>query len=110
MKFSSFVYTEYLEKYNKEDISLKIVDIGCGNCEDSIFFYDKNNIVFSIDENCNSDNSELIIIKKDPEEVLFSKKLKTVFDVFYIKDFLNTLPYEKSQKILDYYFKSLVLH
>ena len=31
-QFSQFIYQDFLKKYNDDSISLKIADIGCGNC------------------------------------------------------------------------------
>lgn len=49
--FSSFVYESYIEKYNKDNIYLNILDLGSGNCRDTIFFSSKKNVCYGLDIN-----------------------------------------------------------
>ena len=54
--FSFFVYKNYVEKYNKDNIHLKILDLGSGNCRDTKLFSSKKNLCYGIDINGVLDN------------------------------------------------------
>ena len=99
--FSDFVYSNYIKKYNKDKISLKILDLGSGICRDTVFFHSKGNICIAVDINgvldYESDNCKLI--KKDVLSVLENKKFLTFFDIIYMRWFLHALPYEISNNI-----------
>ena len=43
--FSCFVYENYIEKYNNDNVYLKIADLGSGNCRDTIFFSKKKKLM-----------------------------------------------------------------
>jgi len=99
--FSEFVYSNYMEKYNRDNIYLKICDLGSGNCRDTMFFSQKGNLCHGIDINgvikVNSVNCKLI--KEDVLTVLKSHKLQTLYDVIYMRWFLHALPYDISKNI-----------
>lgn len=107
--FSMFVYDNYINKYNQQNVYLKIADLGCGNCRDSIFFSQKGNICYAVDtsgviekeyQNCN-------LIIDDVEEVLKCSKLQTLFDIVYMRWFLHANDYEKSKNIFNYAVNNL---
>jgi len=107
--FSTFVYDNYINKYNKKNIVLKIADLGCGDSVDSHFFSQKGNICYVINGNSNNhinndnnnsnSNSNYKIVKEVVEETLRSNKLQTLFDIIYIKSFLNSIPHNKTETI-----------
>jgi len=116
--FSSFVYDNYIHKYNKDNVYLKIADIGSGNCRDSVFFSKKGNMCYAIDINSvdinvtdinanNSDTPIIKIIKEDAEEILKNNKLQTLFDIIYMRWFLHAIPYINSQNIFKYAINNL---
>ena len=107
--FSMFVYDNYINEYNQKNVYLKIADLGCGNCRDSIFFSQKGNICYAVDtsgviekeyQNCN-------LIIDDVEEVLKCSKLQTLFDIIYMRWFLHANDYEKSKNIFNYAVNNL---
>jgi len=91
--FSSFVYKTYIEKYNNDNVYLKIADLGSGNCRDTIFFSSKKNLCYGIDINgvLDKENINCKLIKKDVLDVLhfftfqvpFFKKLKSFIYVIF---------------------------
>jgi len=102
--FAQFVYDKYINKYNTENICLKIADLGCGNCRDSNYFAKKNNICYAVDingvNNFNNDNLKLVL--DDVESVLINYKLQTLFDIIYMRWFLHAMPYDKSESVVKY--------
>ena len=106
--FSTFVYENYIHKYNKENVCLKIADIGCGNCRDSIFFSQKANKCYAIDINSDNDNKYMIeAIKEDAEEFLKNHKLQALLDIIYMRWLLHSAPYMKSKNIFKYAINNL---
>ena len=111
--FSTFVYDSYIYKYNKENIYLKIADLGCGNYRDSIFFSQKGNMCYAIDINTidisanNIDNPFIKIIKDDVEEILKTNKLQTLVDIIYMRWFLHAMPYMNSKTTFKYAINNL---
>ncbi|MBH45121.1 MAG: hypothetical protein CMC93_00715, partial [Flavobacteriaceae bacterium] len=107
--FSKFVYDNYINEYNKQNVYLKIADLGSGNCKDSLFFSKKGNLSNAIDINgvLNTSNSNCKLIREDVEHVLKSYKLQTLFDVMYMRWFLNAMPYNKSESIFKYAVNNL---
>jgi len=102
--FSYFVYTNYIEKYNDDNVYLKIADLGSGNCRDTIFFSRKKNLCYGIDVNgvLNEENINdklCKFIKKDVLDVLKKYELQTLFDIIYMRWFLHALPYDISEDI-----------
>ena len=99
--FACFVYKSYIEKYNNDKVSLKICDLGCGNCRDTIFFSNKNNIFYDIDINgvLNIENNNCKLIKKDVDNLLKNYELCMLFDIIYMRWFLHAVPYNISKNI-----------
>lgn len=91
--FAKFV----CENYSKD--CKYILDLGCGNCRDSIFF-SKNNIrqIEAIDYNGNIDKTydNIEFIKEDVE--IFLSNSSTLYDIIYMRWFLHAMPYEKAEK------------
>ena len=99
--FFFFVYSNYMEKYNRDNIYLKICDLGSGNCRDTMFFSQKGNLCHGIDINgvIKVNNVNCKLIKEDVLTVLKSHKLQTLYDVIYMRWFLHALPYDISKNI-----------
>jgi tellurite methyltransferase len=99
--FAIFVYENYIEKYNNDNVYLKICDLGSGNCRDTIFFSNKKNLCYGVDINgvlnIESDNCKLI--KKDVESVLKNDELCRLSDIIYMRWFIHALPYNISNNI-----------
>ena len=107
--FSMFVYNNYINEYNKNNVFLKIADLGCGNCRDSIYFSQKGNICYAIDTSgvIDKEYSNCNLIIDDVEEVLKCNKLQTLVDIVYMRWFLHAMPYEKSKNIFKYAVNNL---
>ena len=92
--FADFVYVSYSKncKY--------LLDLGCGNCRDSIFFSKQNIQVDAIDYNGHIDNDyyNLTLIKKDVKLFLIEKDLKP-YNLVYIRWFLHAMPYDNAEHI-----------
>lgn len=99
--FSLFVYENYIEKYNNDNIYLKIADLGCGNCRDTLFFGNKQNLCYGVDINgvLDGEHANCKLIKKDVDSVLKNYELSILFDIIYMRWFLHALPYDISNKI-----------
>ncbi len=94
--FSKFVYDNYGKNIKN------LLDLGCGNCRDSIFFGNKDIQVDAIDYNgcIEKDYNNITLIKNDVELYLLNKDLKH-YDLVYMRWFLHAMPYEKSEKIFE---------
>ena len=92
--FAEFVYKNYCKdcKY--------ILDLGAGNCRDSIFFSNKNIQVTAVDYNghLNNNYTNLTLVKKDVELFLSDEDL-TQYNLVYMRWFLHAMPYEKAENI-----------
>ena len=99
--FSNFVYSNYVEKYNSDNVCLKICDLGSGNCRDTLFFHNKGNMCYGIDVNgvLAKEFNNCKLIKKDVESVLKNYELRMLFDIMYMRWFLHALPYNISTNI-----------
>ena len=111
-QFSQFIYQDFLKKYNDDNISLKIADIGCGNFRDSVYFSTHDNMVYAIDlnneHNENNNMSENIkILNGDAEEILKNNTLLTKVDVVYMRWFLHSMPYDKSERVFKHAYNNL---
>jgi hypothetical protein len=106
--FANFVYTNYIRHYNDDNIYLKIADLGCGNCNDSLLFSKKGNISYAIDINSNiiPDCSNCIFLNGDVKEIINVYNFNTLFDIVYMRWFLHAMPYNESYKI----FKDSIKH
>lgn len=93
--FSEFVYKNYIKN------GTHLLDLGAGNCRDSIFFSKKGIQVKAIDYNGTleqqCDNLELI--KEDVE--IFLSKESINYDLIYMRWFLHAMPYDKAEKIFE---------
>lgn len=94
--FADFVY----ENYSKD--CKYLLDLGCGNCRDSIFFSKRDIQVDAIDYNGHLDNdyNNLTLIKKDVELFLSEKDLKP-YDLVYMRWFLHAMPYDNAERIFN---------
>lgn len=102
--FSAFVYDNYINEHNQQGVHLKIADLGCGNCRDSIFFSQKGNVCYAVDMSgvIDKDYHNCNLIIDDVEEVLKCNKMQTLFDIVYMRWFLHANDYEKSKNIFNY--------
>lgn len=91
--FAKYIQENFLE------CPQRIIDLGAGNCRDSIFFSNKGHKVTAIDYNgvLNSKSTGVNLIKKDVEIALKDKSIKC--DVVYMRWFLHAMPYEKAENI-----------
>lgn len=107
--FSNFVYVNYIEKYNNNNIFLKICDIGAGNCRDTKYFNNKGNLCYGVDINgiLDKEYNNCKLIKKDVTIVLQNYELHMLFDIFYMRWFLHALPYNISNTIFTYAVRNL---
>lgn len=99
--FASFVYETYIEKYNNDDVYLKIADLGSGNSRDTKFFSSNKNLCYGIDINgvLDKDTINCKLIKQDVLDVLKNYELRMLFDIIYMRWFLHALPYNISNDI-----------
>lgn len=99
--FAEFIYEDYIKIYNNDNIYLKIADLGCGNCRDTLFFNEKNNLCYGIDINgvLNRKQSNCLLLKQDVEHVLNNYELSTLLDMIYMRWFLHAIPYNISRNI-----------
>jgi len=102
--FSVFINENIINKYNKQNVHMKICDLGSGNSRDSVYFSQLGNMCYMIDVNgvLNQTLSNCILIKEDVETVLKTFQLHTLVDIMYMRWFLHALPYDTSKKIFKY--------
>ena len=100
--FSKFCYNRFIKSTKKKDI----LDIGCGNGRDTIFFFKKGLKVVGVDKSATakkinrnrfSSNKNLFFYKKDINKFDFKKIGK--FDFIYLRFFLHAINF-KTQKNL----------
>ena len=100
--FAEFVYDKYIaDLNNNKNISLRIADLGSGNCRDSNFFASKGNIAYAIDINGENATNipNCIKIVEDAEPVLQNYNIHSLVDIVYMRWFLHAMPYEKAESI-----------
>ena len=92
--FSKFCYDKFIKKSKKK----KILDIGCGNGRDAIFFFEKGLKVTGIDKSSTAikiikerfpNNKNLLCYKKDIARYNFKKIGK--FDFIYLRFLLHAI-------------------
>lgn len=108
-QFSSFVYEKFIKNHNQNGVFLKIADLGCGNCRDSNLFAKHGNTCFSIDKSGVNkyDESNINFFLDDAENLLKERKLLTLFDLVYMRWFLHSMPYEKSNNVFKHAVNNL---
>jgi hypothetical protein len=99
--FAEYVYLKYLKPFNDDNICLKIAELGCGNCRDSVFFADKGNYVYAIDLFSSKMNQHewVNLISDDALCVMQNFKLKTLVDLVYMRWFLHAIPYKEAEQL-----------
>jgi len=93
--FAEFVY----KNYNKNCEYL--LDVGCGNCRDSIFFSKNISQVEAVDYNgyLNKNYNNINFIQEDIE--LFLLNNSKLYNLIYMRWFLHAIPYKKAEKIFE---------
>jgi hypothetical protein len=91
--FANYVYDKYVEK----NISPRILDVGCGNLRDAIFFNAKKCIVTGIEiaSSIPQPPSDITVLQED----FFSaaNKITELQDIVYMRFFLHSIPYDKGK-------------
>jgi hypothetical protein len=92
---------KYLKPFNDDNICLKIAELGCGNCRDSVFFADKGNYVYAIDLFSSKINQHewVNLISDDALCVMQNFKLKTLVDLVYMRWFLHAISYKEAEQL-----------
>jgi phosphorylcholine metabolism protein LicD len=99
--FAKYVNKKYIEDLNKKRVFMKIGDLGCGNCRDSLLFSSLGNYVYAIDKSGlpYKKHPNLNLILNDVENALTNNKLQTLLDMIYMRWFLHAVPYDKGKTI-----------
>ena len=107
--FAKYIHTKYIAQLNKSTVFLKIGDLGCGNCRDSLFFASLGNYVYAIDKSSIPYNTHtnLNLILDDVETSITNNKLETLLDLVYMRWFLHSVPYDKGAQIFTESIKNL---
>jgi cytidyltransferase-like protein len=93
--FAEFVYLHH-SKHCKH-----ILDLGCGNCRDSIFFSQKGIEVEAVDYNGHIEKKydNLTFIKEEVKTFLSNNN--KIYSLIYMRWFLHAMPYENAEKIFE---------
>ena len=100
--FSKFCYNKFIKATKKKDI----LDIGCGNGRDAIFFFkkglkvvgvDKSVVAIKINKDRFSFSKNLLFYKKDINKFDFKKIGK--FDFIYLRFFLHTINFKTQNRL-----------
>ena len=100
--FSDYINKKYLLEKTKENIVLRVADLGCGNMRDSYYFSINGCFVYAIDKSFDvkksivqhKNNILLNPITADVNIFLQEHSLRTLVDVIYMRWFLHAMPYE----------------
>lgn len=93
--FARFVH-ETLRQRNEETKGIRVVDFGCGNCRDSIFFLREGYDVSSVDSGC--DYSD--VVPKFHKMAIDEYDI-TAADVLYLRFVVHALPSDYFIELLD---------
>ena len=103
IKFKESSFARFVLKYIGKSKNKKLIDIGCGNGRDSIFFSNKGYIVTGIDisktaitNNSIMENKNLSFSKFDIENDTTTKK----FDIIYSRFFIHALSEKGEIKLI----------
>lgn len=93
--FASFVQEKYMSN------PTNVLDLGAGNCRDSIFFSKNDNQTKAIDYNgiLKEEYNNLQLIKEDVELFLSTKTKLDNYELVYMRWFLHAMPYDKAGNI-----------
>lgn len=89
--FANYVYNRYISK----DFCTRVLDVGCGNLRDSIFFSNMKCLVTGIElaESMPQPPSEITVLQED--FFTAADKVKELQDIVYMRFFLHSIPYNK---------------
>lgn len=103
IRFKESSFARFVLKYIGKSKMKKIIDIGCGNGRDSIYFSKKGHLVTGIDisetaitNNSILKNKNLSFLKFDIENDTTSKK----FDIIYSRFFIHALSENGEKKLI----------
>ena len=93
--FASFLHEKYM--INPKNV----LDLGAGNCRDSIFFSKNGSQTKAIDYNgiLKEEYNNLQLIKEDVELFLSTKTKLDNYELVYMRWFLHAMPYDKAGNI-----------
>lgn len=93
--FASFIHEKYM--INPKNV----LDLGAGNCRDSIFFSKNGSQTKAIDYNgiLKEEYNNLQLIKEDVELFLSTKTKLDNYELVYMRWFLHAMPYDKAGNI-----------
>ena len=93
--FATFIHDHYMDKEGT------VLDLGAGNCRDSIFFSKNGNETKAIDYNgiLKEPYDNLELIKEDVELYLADSHNLHNCDMIYMRWFLHAMPYDKAENI-----------
>ncbi|ARJ47510.1 class I SAM-dependent methyltransferase [Candidatus Pelagibacter sp. RS39] len=100
-KFAKFVYYK-LRKVNKKIKKINMLDVGCGNGRDTIFFIKKGINATGLDQS-NVIYSNQKIFKKNFVRKNICKKnfiLKKKFDIIYARFFIHAIKYSEQKNFM----------
>ena len=104
VKFKESSFARFVSRYIGRSKKKKIIDIGCGNGRDSIFFCKKGYVVTGIDiskidikKNSILKNKNLFFLNFDIENDTTSKK----FDIIYSRFFIHALTNKGEKKFIE---------
>lgn len=96
--FSIYIFEKYIAIQKKENYILTMLDLGCGNMRDSIFFSKNGCHVYAIDKSFDENknpiqNNHLFPITADVDHFLETQQLNTLVDIVYMRWFIHAVPY-----------------
>ena len=87
-EFSTYIYTNYISSKLESGYCIKLLDIGCGDMKDTMYFLTNGCYVHAVDKNA-APIPGINFIQDDIVNVVQQNKIPMLFDIVYMRNVLD---------------------